>query len=219
LKLKKNLKKDVESKKKGSLRENLEAIFIAILLALFIRTFIVQAFKIPSGSMKQTLLVGDHILVNKFIYGVKLPFLHTTVFPIKNPERCDVIVFEFPEDPKKDFIKRVIGIGGDTVEIRNKQVYLNNMKVDCGHAIHTDLNIIPKGIQPRDNFGPVKVPEDSLFVMGDNRDHSYDSRFWGFVKLKAVKGKAFIIYWSWNKDNHGSIIDYVRWNRFGKLLK
>jgi len=210
-------KKSAENKipkKKGRLRENIEAIAIAIVLALFIRTFVVQAFKIPSGSMKQTLLIGDHILVSKFIYGVKLPYLRTTIIPIKNPKRGDVVVFKFPEDPDKDFIKRVVGVAGDVVGVRDKQVYINQKKITDTFSIHTDPHTIPSGLQPRDNFGPVTVPPDSLFVMGDNRDHSYDSRFWGFVSLKEVKGKAFMIYWSWDKDNFG-----VRWKRLGNWLK
>lgn len=219
MKSKKTSEKDVRIKKKSSLRENIEAILVAIVLALFIRTFIVQAFKIPSGSMKQTLLIGDHILVNKFIYGVKIPFLQHTIIPIKNPKRGDIVVFKFPEDPSKDFIKRTIGLAGDVVEIRNKHLYINKKLLNHDFGIHTDPHIIPGGIQPRDNFGPVTVPENSIFVMGDNRDHSFDSRFWGFVDLKALKGKAFIIYWSWNKDNPDSIINYVRWNRLCSLLK
>ena len=205
---------DIRKKKKGGLRENIEAILVAIVLALFIRTFIIQAFKIPSGSMKETLLIGDHILVNKFIYGVKLPFLQTTIMPVKNPKRGDIVVFKFPEDPGKDFIKRVIGVEGDEVEVRDKQVYLNGKLLNHDFGIHTDSYIFPASVQPRDNFGPVVVPEKSLFVMGDNRDQSYDSRFWGFVDLKAVKGKALVIYWSWDKENFG-----VRWNRIGHLLK
>ena len=211
---KKSSENDARTKKKSSLRENIEAILVAIVLALFIRTFIIQAFKIPSGSMKQTLQIGDHILVNKFIYGIKLPFSMTTIVPIKNPVRDDIIVFKFPEDPDKDFIKRVIGIAGDVVECRNKQVYINHKRLNHDFGIHTDSNIISGGVQPRDNFGPVVVPENSLFVMGDNRDHSYDSRFWGFVDLKALRGKALIIYWSWDKENFG-----VRWNRIGQILK
>jgi len=209
----------VEKPKKSALRENVEAIAVAIILALFIRTFIVQAFKIPSGSMKETLQIGDHILVNKFIYGVKLPFTQATLVAIKNPKREDIVVFKFPEDPDKDFIKRVIGVEGDEVEIRDKQLYINKQPFKGDYAVYSDPRIIPKGMQPRDNFGPVTVPENSLFVMGDNRDHSYDSRFWGFVGLDAVKGKAFIIYWSWNKENEGSFLDYVRWGRFGMLLR
>lgn len=211
---KKSSENDARTKKKSSLRENIEAILVAIVLALFIRTFIIQAFKIPSGSMKQTLQIGDHILVNKFIYGIKLPFLMTTIVPIKNPKRGDIVVFKFPEDPDKDFIKRVIGIAGDVVECRDKQVYINHKRLNHDYGIHTDSNIISGGVQPRDNFGPVVVPENSLFVMGDNRDHSYDSRFWGFVGLKALRGKALIIYWSWDKENFG-----VRWNRIGQILK
>jgi signal peptidase I len=205
---------DIRKKKKSSLRENIEAILVAIVLALFIRTFVIQAFKIPSGSMKQTLLIGDHILVNKFIYGVKIPFLQTTIIPITNPKRGDIVVFKFPEDPSKDFIKRVIGVAGDVVEVRDKKVYVNNKLLNHDFGIHTDSYILPASVQPRDNFGPIVVPPHSLFVMGDNRDQSYDSRFWGFVDLKAVKGKALMIYWSWDKENFG-----VRWNRIGHLLK
>ena len=205
---------DIRKKKKSGLRENIEAILVAIVLALFIRTFVIQAFKIPSGSMKETLKIGDHILVNKFIYGVKMPFLQTTIIPIKNPKRGDIVVFKFPEDPSKDFIKRVIGVAGDVVEVRDKKVYVNSKLLNHDFGIHTDSYIFPKSDQPRDNFGPVVVPPHSLFVMGDNRDQSYDSRFWGFVDLKAVKGKALMIYWSWDKENIG-----VRWNRIGHLLK
>lgn len=205
---------DKKIKKKSALRENIEAIIVAIILALFIRTFIVQAFKIPSGSMKETLQIGDHILVNKFIYGVKIPFLRTTIIEVKNPKRNDIVVFKFPEDPGKDFIKRVIGVAGDVVEHRDKKVYVNNEPVDDIFGMYTDPHIFPGSFQPRDNFGPVTVPPGSLFVMGDNRDHSYDSRWWGFVNLKAVQGKAFMIYWSWDKDNFG-----VRWDRIGNMLK
>jgi len=205
---------DIRKKKKSGLRENIEAILVAIVLALFIRTFVIQAFKIPSGSMKETLKIGDHILVNKFIYGVKIPFLQTTIIPITNPKRGDIVVFKFPEDPSKDFIKRVIGVGGDVIEVRDKKVYVNSKLLNHDFGMHTDSYIFPASVQPRDNFGPVVVPPHSLFVMGDNRDQSYDSRFWGFVDLKAVKGKALIIYWSWDKDNFG-----VRWNRIGHLLR
>jgi len=203
-----------QKKKKSSLRENIEAIFIAILLALFIRTFIVQAFKIPSGSMKQTLLIGDHILVNKFIYGVKLPFLQKIIIPVKTPRRGDIIVFRFPEEPGKDFIKRVIGIPGDVVEIKSKQVYISGEPLNHDFGIHTDPRVIPGLLQPRDNFGPQTVPDNSYFVLGDNRDHSYDSRFWGYVDIAAVKGKAFMIYWSWDKEDFG-----VRWGRIGNRIK
>lgn len=204
---------------KSKLRENIEAILIAVVLALFIRTFIIQAFKIPSGSMKETLQIGDHILVNKFIYGVKIPFTGTTIIPIKQPKHEDIVVFRFPKDPDKDFIKRVVGTAGDIVEGRNKKVYVNGNLVEGSYEVHMDPFTALPGSGARDNFGPVTVPPDSLFVMGDNRDNSHDSRFWGFVNLKAVKGKAFIIYWSWDSENSGSILNYVRWNRFGHLLK
>jgi len=194
-------------------REYAEAIIIAILIALFIRTFIVQAFKIPSGSMKPTLLVGDHILVNKFTYGVKIPFLRKTLIPVGEPARGDIVVFIYPEDRSKDFIKRVIAVGGDTVQIRNKQIYVNGSIYRDNFGVYVDDRIIPGSMQPRDNFGPVKVPPGQLFVMGDNRDQSYDSRFWGFVDLKDVMGKAFIIYWSWDGDGSS-----VRWGRIGKIL-
>ena len=186
-----------DKKPKGALRENIEAIIIAVLLAMFIRTFIVQAFKIPSGSMKDTLLIGDHILVNKFIYGIKLPFTDgTNLLSLTDPKRRDIVVFKYPEDPDKDFIKRVVGIAGDTVEVKDKKLYVNGeLQDDEPYAIHTDPRNIPGKFSARDNFGPFTVPDHSLFVMGDNRDNSHDSRFWGVVDLKAIRGKAFIIYW------------------------
>jgi signal peptidase I len=206
--------KEVQLHKKSRLRENVEAVLVAILLALFIRTFVVQAFKIPSGSMKQTLQIGDHILVNKFVYGIKIPYLHKTFIPVKQPERGDIIVFKFPVDPEKDFIKRVIGLGGDIVEGRDKKIYINNKLIDDSYSIRTDPNIIPQSVQKRDSFGPITIPKNYLFVMGDNRDQSFDSRFWGFVDLKVVSGKAFMVYWSWDQENFG-----VRWNRIGRILK
>ena len=203
-----------EVRKKGKLRENIEAIIIAIILALFIRTFVVQAFKIPSGSMKPTLQIGDHILVNKFIYGVKLPYVRKTIIPVSEPERGDIIVFKYPEEPDKDFIKRVIAIPGDTVKIQDKRVFVNGQPVAHDYGMHTDSNVIPGRVNHRDNYGPKTVPEDAYFVMGDNRDNSYDSRFWGFVKESAIKGEAFIIYWSWDSEDFG-----VRWGRIGTILE
>jgi len=198
---------------KGKIRENAEALVIAIILALFIRTFVVQAFKIPSGSMQNTLLIGDYILVNKFIFGVKVPFSNVTVIPIKAPQRGDIIVFKYPEDPTKDFIKRVVALGGDTVRIENKKVFVNGELQEHPRAIHVDSRTFPKDFQPRDNYGPVVVPEGKLFVMGDNRDESNDSRFWGFVDVSAVRGKAFMIYWSWDKSDFD-----VRWKRLGNII-
>ena len=199
--------------KKNIFREYAEAILIAVVLALFIRAFILQAFKIPSGSMKPTLQIGDHILVNKFIYGIKVPFTDKTLIPGAEPKRGDVIVFKFPEDPKKDFIKRVIGVPGDVIEIRDKKIWINNKLFDDKYGFYSDPHILPESARPRDNFGPVSVPPNSLFVMGDNRDQSYDSRFWGFIDFSKVKGKAFIIYWSWDNENFG-----VRWNRIGRII-
>ena len=204
---------NLNPKRKSTIREYIEAILIALLLALFIRTFVVQAFKIPSGSMLNTLLIGDHILVNKFIYGVKNPFNGNTWIPLTKPERRDIVVFKYPVNPKQDYIKRVIGVEGDTIEIKDKKVYVNGEPQDENYSIFLDNKILPANVQGRDNMGPIKVPEDSLFVMGDNRDNSYDSRFWKFVDLKAVKGKAFILYWSWDKENIS-----VRWNRIANLV-
>ena len=199
--------------KKTIIKEYTKAIFIAIIIALFIRTFIVQAFKIPSGSMIPTLQIGDWLLVNKFIYGIKIPLTRKILIPIKEPQRGDIVVFIYPMDRTKDFIKRVIGVAGDVIEIRNKKIYINGSPFDDTYGVFTDSLILPRSMQPRDNFGPVKVPEGHIFAMGDNRDNSYDGRFWGFVNLKDVVGRAFIIYWSWNGEKHN-----VRWNRLAKIL-
>lgn len=191
-------------------RENIEALVIAIVLALIIRTFIVQAFKIPSGSMEPTLLIGDHLLVNKFIYGTTIPFTDKKVLKFKTPERGDVIVFKYPVDPKKDFIKRVIGVEGDKIFIKNKKIFINDKPYKDEKGVYTDRHLLHG---PRDNFGPVTVPKNSLFVMGDNRDNSHDSRFWGFVDIRQVRGKAFIIYWSWESFLHN-----IRWSRTGDII-
>jgi signal peptidase I len=205
--------------KKSVAREYTEAIVIALILALFIRTFIVQAFKIPSGSMEPTLLIGDHLLVNKFIYGIKNPFTGETWIPIEKPQRRDIIVFKYPVNPDQDFIKRVIGVEGDTIEMMDKNLLVNGKPFIVKNAVYRDPNIFPRDVQPRDNFGPITVPKDSLFVMGDNRDNSYDSRFWKFVKLNEVKGKAFILYWSWDSQwSWGSDNFPVRFSRIFTLI-
>jgi len=201
-------------KPKSKLQEYIEAIILAIVIAFFIRTFVIQAYKIPSGSMKPTLLIGDHILVSKFNYGIKLPLIRSTLLPIGTPKRGDIVVFIYPEDRSKDFIKRLIGVPGDTIEIRDKKILINGLPYKDEHGVYVDHMIIPGSVQPRDNFGPVTVPEKKLFVMGDNRDESYDSRFWGMVDQRDVLGKALIIYWSWNGEDRD-----VRWNRIGSLLK
>jgi len=197
-------------------RENIEAIVIAVVLALCIRTLVVQAFKIPSGSMEPTLLIGDHILVNKFIYGVSVPLVDKKLMRFSTPRRGDVIVFIYPIDPDKDFIKRVIAIGGDEVQIRDKKIYINGSMIEDPHGVYSEPYVLSDRIRggSRDNYGPVTVPQDSLFVMGDNRDKSYDSRFWGFVNVNKVKGKAFIIYWSWE-----SLFKNFRLSRIGKLIR
>jgi len=207
--------------KKSAIRENIEAIVIALLLALFIRTFIIQAFKIPSGSMLPTLQIGDYLLVNKFIYGIKVPFTGTTLIPISDPKPNDIVVFEFPKDPDLDYIKRVIAVAGDIVEIRNKKIIINGKPFTDLHGVFKDPAIHPAALDPRDNFGPVTVPAGKIFTMGDNRDNSSDGRFWGFVDLKAIRGKAWIIYWSW--DVHAPLFSLellrsIRWGRIGDTV-
>ncbi len=207
--------------KKSVVREYTEAILVAIILALFIRSFVVQAFKIPSGSMLPTLQIGDHLLVNKFIYGVKVPMLGTVLIPWKSPVPDDIVVFKFPKNRSIDYIKRVVAVAGDTVELKNKQLYINGEAVSSPNAHFTSNNIMKASAGPRDNMGPVKVPEGKIFVMGDNRDNSYDSRFWGFVDLKDVLGKAFILYWSWNLDEPLISVDRltsIRWSRIGDIV-
>lgn len=210
-----------QQSKKSVVRENVEAIIIAVLLALFIRTFIVQAFKIPSGSMLPTLQIGDHLLVSKFIYGVKMPFTGTTLIPITDPEPNDIVVFQYPKDPSLDYIKRVIAVAGDTVEIRDKKIFINGKPFEDKHGVFRDPLIHPASMDTRDNYGPVKVPEHKIFCMGDNRDNSYDGRFWGFVDLSAVRGKAWAIYWSWDVDLPLFSLDRlqsIRWGRIGDIV-
>lgn len=199
--------------KKHIVREYAESIVVAVILALIIRTFVVQAFKIPSGSMEDTLLIGDHLLVSKFLYGTKIPFTDTKILKLRDPKRGDVIVFEYPEDASKDFIKRVVGLPGDVVEGKDKKVFVNGKPFENPHEIHKETEIIPKAQNPRDTFGPVTVPADAYFVMGDNRDRSYDSRFWGFVKSPKIKGLAFIKYWSWDSEKFR-----VRFKNIGRLI-
>ena len=214
-------KPNTKKKVKSVFREYAEAIFIALLLALFIRTFILQAFKIPSGSMEKTLLIGDHILVSKFAYGIhipnEIPFLDIKLFDDiilsqEVPKRGEIIVFKYPKNESRDFIKRVIGVPGDILEVRRQKVYINNQLYEEEHVWHTEMPQNDRFV-PRDDFGPVIVPPKHLFMMGDNRENSQDSRFWGFLNIDKVKGKALVIYWSWN-----AIDNWVRFDRFGKLL-
>ncbi len=206
--------------KKPWWREYGEALLVAAVLAIIIRTFIVQAFKIPSGSMEDTLLIGDHLLVNKFIFGLPIPLTDSHVMAIRHPQRGDIIVFEFPEDEgkpyfeRRDFIKRVIGTPGDKIEVRNKRVYVNGELYAIEQERHKETSLVGPQYGPRDNMRPVEVPAGSYFVMGDNRDRSYDSRFWGFVPEANIKGLAFIKYWSWDNQSH-----WPRFNRIGRPIR
>ena len=233
-----NARESAEPAQKSVAREYGEAMIIALVLAIFIRTFFVQAYKIPSGSMEPTLLIGDHILVNKIVYGLRMPDsifglqipglpLGKYVFHLEPVHRGDVVVFVFPPDPTKDFIKRVIGVGGDTIAVKNGVVWLNGNPMDDPHAHREVGDSDRSAVSPRDNFGPVTVPAGKLFMMGDNRDRSYDSRFWGFVDLNDVEGRAMIIYLPWNEekaDNASMLSDlllfpeYIRWDRLGMIV-
>jgi signal peptidase I len=226
--------------KKSVGREYLESIIVAVILALFIRTFTVQAFKIPTGSMKENLLIGDHLLVNKLVYSPSFGPLEDRIMGKRPIRRGDVVVFKFPEDPTRDFIKRVIGLPGETVEIRNKQVL-----VDGKPIVEPYVHFIEQPLRPddpeyglrsdsiRDNWGPQAVPAGQLLVLGDNRDNSRDSRFWGFLPEDQVKGRALLVYWSyearddeyrpsgwveWLKDTF-SALARTRWSRFFHVIR
>ena len=214
-----------EAKGRGKIREYAEAFAVALLIALLVRTFVVQAFKIPSGSMEKTLLVGDHIFVNKFLYGYHLPLTKGRVLGYSKPVKGDIIVFVFPEDPGKDFIKRVIAVPGDTVEIRQKRVLLNGTPIEEKYSRFADGNTIDGFVRTRDNMEKITVPPGKYFVMGDNRDRSYDSRFWGFVDEDAILGKAMVIYFSidWSLEVRWYEVwrypELVRWDRVGDVLR
>jgi signal peptidase I len=192
--------------KKSTLREYFESIVIAVILALFIRTFVVQAFKIPTGSMENNLLIGDHLLVNKFVFGPAASRLERAILPVADIKRGDVIVFKYPEEPDRDFIKRVIGLPGETLEVRDKKVFVNGTALDEPYAHYLQPVASPSefhevtSFDVRDRYGPVTVPPDHYFMMGDNRDNSQDSRYWGFLPRENIKGKALVIYWSYESD-------------------
>jgi signal peptidase I len=202
------------ARRKSLVREYGEAIVIAILLALVIRTLVVQAFTIPSGSMMNTLLVGDYILVNKFLYGPEIPFTETRLPGLRSPQRGDIIVFKYPQDEKRDFIKRIVGTPGDEVVVRGHQVIVNGVALEEPYARWSSGAVHGQGYCGY-AYGcePTRVPAGSYFVMGDNRDNSQDSRYWGFVRREKVKGKAFLIYWSWDSDRH-----WLRWWRLGNYI-
>ena len=207
--------------KKKVWREYFDAILIALVLALIIRAFVMQAYQIPSGSMLNTLLVGDRLLVSKLSYDVKIPFTNISIVETGSPEFGDVIVFEYPVDPEQDFIKRVVGLPGDTIEMRNKIFFRNGQIVNEPYVRHCDPGISYQ----RDNFGPLTIPEGKYFVMGDNRDNSADSRAWKYVDRGQIRGKAWRMYWSWGRGgaedsgDTGESIDGPRWGRIGMLIE
>jgi signal peptidase I len=221
----------LETFKKSVAREYFESLVIAVVLALFIRTFVVQAFKIPTGSMEQNLLIGDHLLVNKFVFGPALSGIERTLLPMKEIQRLDVIVFKYPEEPERDFIKRVIGLPGDRIELRQKRVYLNGKRLEEPYVYYLENPpALPEGdspsdshsqglsADPRETYGPVTVPPDHYFVMGDNRDNSQDSRYWGFLPRENIKGRGLVIYWSYSLDA-GNILTGTRWGRILRQVR
>jgi len=210
-------------KRKSTLREYAEAILVAVALTLVIRTFVIQAFRIPTGSMEDTLLVGDFLFVNKFLYAAPIPFTDARTPAIRQPRRGDILVFKYPKDPSRDFIKRVVGLPGDTIEIKDKVVFVNGEPQPQTFVKFTSSRIQPKeyqnpviyppGAGNRDNYGPYVVPQGNYFMMGDNRDNSDDSRFWGPLDGHLIKGKALFIYWSWNKEKMRP-----RLSRLGRII-
>jgi len=206
---------------KSTVREYYEALLIALIFVNFARIFVFQAFKIPSGSMEDNLKIGDHIIVNKFMYGPKGDNFITRLLPMRDVRRGDIIVFRFPEQPEMDFVKRAIGVPGDTVLIRDKKVYINGRRLDEPYVVFDDPQVypdrpqLPEPYRSRDHFGPFTVGPDQIFAMGDNRDHSHDSRFWGTVPRGMVKGRAFMVYWSFD---HPPPADSSNRARIGELL-
>ena len=203
-------------RRKSIVREYAEAIAIAVLLALVIRSLVVQAFTIPSGSMMETLLVGDYILVNKFLYGPELPLTELHLPALRDPRRGDIIVFKYPQDEKRDFIKRIVATPGERVQVRGHQVFVNGRPLQEPYTKYVDSGTA-RGWDAYCGYAygcePTTVPPDAYFVMGDNRDNSQDSRYWGFVKRDKIKGKAFLIYWSWDGDRH-----WLRWWRLANYI-
>jgi signal peptidase I len=200
-------------------------LLLALLLAFVIKESVVEAYRIPSESMENTLLVGDFLMANKFIYGACVPFTNWRLPALRDPKPGDVVVFRFPEDRRKNFIKRIIAGGGDTVEIVAKKVYVNHIEVaDPASVVHFDQTTIPRSAgQPRDNFGPLLVPQGDYFVLGDNRDNSADSRYWGCVPRDLISAKAFLIHWSWSPDENAPAITLTKplsiLNNFGYNLR
>ena len=204
-------KAKVGAKRKSVAREYAEALLFAVILVLFLRAFVIQAFRIPSGSMKNTLLVGDFLFVNKFLYGPKIPFTDQRLPGIRGPKPGDIIVFSAPIGEGKDFIKRCIAVEGQTVEVRNKRFYVDGVALDEPYAIHSNSHNIGA---PRDELSPFTVPPGHLFMVGDNRDDSHDSRYWGPLSMDRVKGKAIFLYFSWDSEKH-----FPRFGRFFDLVR
>ena len=202
--------------RKSTAREYFESICVAVILALFVRTFVVQAFKIPTGSMENNLLIGDHLLVNKFVFAPTMTSLEGAVLPIDPVRRGDIIVFKYPEEPERDFIKRVIALPGETIELRRKRVYIDDTMLDEPYVRF----LVPPDEEAGGNFdvrvqyGPVTVPDGHYFMMGDNRDNSQDSRYWGFLPEEYVKGRALFVYFSFGQESGLSgLATGVRWSR------
>jgi len=224
-------KKEKKKKKKNVLLEYAEALVVAIIAALIIRAMVIQSYRIPTGSMEDTLLVGDFLLANKFVYGARVPLVGWQLPALKEPKQGDIVVFKFPLNTDINYIKRCVALEGQTVQIRDKILYVDGKRFsDPKHSKFIDSHIQPKDyydpdIKPpgsgnRDNYGPVKVPKGHIFVMGDNRDNSQDSRYWGFLDKDLIIGEALIIYFSWDPNMPlYNIFKKIRFNRIGDLIK
>jgi signal peptidase I len=207
--------------KKSVAREYFESLVVAVILALFVRTFVFQAFKMPTGSMENNLLVGDHLLVNKMAYAPTLTGVERLLMPQKPIGRGDIVVFKYPVQPDRDFIKRVIGLPGDRLELRRKRVYINGELLDEPYVRYLEPPSVDGPVRAgdlREEYGPITVPDGQYFMMGDNRDNSEDSRYWGFMPESYVKGEALIIYFS-VADGSGGSIGGVRWGRLANLVR
>ena len=206
--------------KKSVPREYFESLIIAVALALFVRTFVFQAFKIPTGSMEPNLLVGDHLIVNKMINAPTVTALERAILPGREIRRGDIIVFKYPVDPERDFIKRVIGLPGERIELRRKKILINGQPLDEPY-VHLLEPPSPEGSPKKDDvreeYGPVTIPAGQYFMMGDNRDNSQDSRFWGFLPRSYVKGEALFIYFSF--EENGSVANLFGDIQWGRLLR
>ena len=195
--------------RKSTIREYFESIVIAVILALFIRTWVVQAFKIPTGSMENNLLIGDHLLVNKFVFAPTILDAEQVALPNGGVTRGDIVVFKFPLDPERDFIKRVIGLPGERLEVRDKTIYIDDAPLDEPYLPSHMTSLAPGAfaVDGRDNHGPIAIPEGHYFVMGDSRDNSEDSRFWGVLPHDHIKGKAVVVYWSYDAGGPELVMD------------